>query len=85
MVVSPLGQETGAPAVASIHALPAVIDLVRHGQDEGVFTADLDAKWIENTLWSLVFAGCEESRSGTAPRHVIAANIIRTLEGGIVR
>ena len=63
----------------------AVIDLVRRGQDEGVFTADLDAKWIENALWSLVFAGCEESRSGTAPRHVIAANIIRTLEGGIVR
>lgn len=61
----------------------AVIDLIRRGQSEGVITGDLDAKWIENALWSLIFAGCEDTRSGGLPRHIVIANVIRTLEGGI--
>lgn len=63
----------------------AIRDMIRRGQDQGIFTTDLDASWIDNVLWSLIFAGCEESRTTEAPRHVIINNIIRTLEGGIGR
>lgn len=61
----------------------AVTDLIRRGQRDGAITGDLDAKWIEHALWSLVFAGCEDTRSGGLPRHIVIANVIRTLEGGI--
>jgi AcrR family transcriptional regulator len=63
----------------------AVISLIRRGQEEGVFTRDLEPDWIENVLWALVFAGCEVAREGRLPRHGVASTIIRTLEGGIVR
>ncbi|WP_435107212.1 TetR/AcrR family transcriptional regulator [Nocardiopsis synnemataformans] len=63
----------------------AIIRLIRRGQEEGTLTRDLDAEWIENALWSLVFAGCEEARNGKLPRHGVAATVIRTFEGGVVR
>ncbi|GAB3708909.1 hypothetical protein [Nocardiopsis oceani] len=49
----------------------AVIDLVRRGQDEGVFTADLDAKWIENAavVPGLRRVRGEQERHRSAPRH----------------
>lgn len=39
---------------------------------------------LQSPLWSLIFAGCEDTRSGGLPRHIVTANVIRTLEGGIV-
>lgn len=61
----------------------AIIDLIRRGQERDQFTTDLDPKWIENALWSLVFAGCGDVASGTTPRTTIASNIMRIIEGGI--
>jgi len=61
-----------------------VLRLIRTGQENGTLTSDLDPRWIQNALWSLVFAGCEEGRDPAVPRHIIATKVIRTLEGGII-
>jgi AcrR family transcriptional regulator len=60
-----------------------VIDLIRRGQDEGVFDSEVSASWIQHVLWVLVYRGCEDADSGELPRHGITATVIRTLENGI--
>ncbi|MFB4320381.1 TetR/AcrR family transcriptional regulator [Actinomadura sp. 21ATH] len=60
-----------------------VLDLIRRGQAEGVFDAELSPEWIQHTLWSLVFTGVEDADKGLLPRHGVTATVIRTFENGI--
>jgi AcrR family transcriptional regulator len=60
-----------------------LIDLIKRGQEEGVFDPDLNATWIRHALYGLVLQGCEEASKGELPRHTVAPLIIRTFEHGI--
>lgn len=57
--------------------------LIRRGQAEGLFDAEVSAEWIEHVLWAHVCAGCMAVSGGTLPRHGASAWVIRTLENGI--
>nr|WP_307851297.1 TetR/AcrR family transcriptional regulator [Nocardiopsis sp. MG754419] len=61
-----------------------LVDLIRRGQAEGDLTADLDAVWVVNVLWALVFTGMEQVEAGRLSRHAVASTVIRTLEGGVL-
>jgi AcrR family transcriptional regulator len=63
----------------------SVIELIKRGQGEGVFTSDVSPEWIQHVLWSLVYTGCEMSGRGMMSRHEIASTVIHTLEHGVVR
>jgi AcrR family transcriptional regulator len=60
-----------------------MIDLIERGQADGVFDPELDPRWIQHVLWSLVYAGIEEVDRGRMSRHGVAATVVRTLESGI--
>ena len=64
---------------------PAVTGLIERGQAAGVFDPEAGAAWIEQTLWALVYAGCDAAGRGTLPRHAAAATVIRTFENGFRR
>ena len=76
------------PAV--LHSIPVdeqpsddlVMDLIRRGQAEGVFTDDLNAVWIEHALLALVLQGCEDVRTGELPAHASVTTILRTFLRG---
>jgi AcrR family transcriptional regulator len=61
----------------------AMLDLIRRGQAEGVFDSEVDAAWIQDVIWALVYSGAEAAARGRLPRHGVVANVIRTLEQGI--
>ncbi|WP_093653608.1 TetR/AcrR family transcriptional regulator [Streptomyces wuyuanensis] len=58
-------------------------DLIKRGQAEGVFDPDLAVQWIQDTLWALVYTGCDSAGRGVLPRHGVATAVIRMLENGI--
>ncbi|GAB3013275.1 TetR/AcrR family transcriptional regulator [Streptomyces pseudoechinosporeus] len=58
-------------------------DLIKRGQAEGVFDADIAVQWIQDTLWALVYTGCDSASRGVLPRHGVATAVIRMLENGI--
>jgi len=60
-----------------------VIDLIKRGQDEGVFDPDLNTTWIWHALYGLILRGCEQAIAGALPRHTVAPLIIRTFERGV--
>jgi AcrR family transcriptional regulator len=60
-----------------------VINLIKRGQDEGVFDSDLDPTWIWHALYGLILRGCEQAIAGALPRHTVAPLIIRTFERGV--
>lgn len=72
------------PQVEDDPAEQAVLDLIRRGQAEGAFDPDVDPVWINNVLWALVYTGAELAARCALPRQVIVANVIRTLERGVM-
>jgi AcrR family transcriptional regulator len=70
---------TGAPMPAD----DPVIELIKRGQAEGLFDAELSAEWIQHVLWVVVLRGCEDADNGGLPRHGVTSTVIRTIEGGI--
>jgi AcrR family transcriptional regulator len=60
-----------------------LINLIKRGQDEGVFDPGLNPTWIRHALYGLVLQGCEQAMAGALPRHTVAPLIIRTFERGI--
>jgi AcrR family transcriptional regulator len=60
-----------------------VIDLIERGQAEGAFDPEVSARWIQHTLWVLVYRGCLDASRGELPRHAIAPTVTRTLENGV--
>ncbi|WP_017586723.1 TetR/AcrR family transcriptional regulator [Nocardiopsis ganjiahuensis] len=58
-------------------------NLVRRGQEEGVFDPEADPAWVVQVLWALVFTGLERAERGQMPRHAVAPTVVRTLERGI--
>lgn len=61
----------------------AMLDLIRRGQAEGAFDTEVEAAWIQDVIWALVYSGAEAAARGRLPRHGVVANVIRTLERGI--
>ncbi|MFC4563058.1 TetR/AcrR family transcriptional regulator [Nocardiopsis mangrovi] len=61
----------------------SLLDLIRRGQADGVFDPDVSDAWIQNTVWALVYTGCEMADKGLLPRHGVAQMVMRTLENGI--
>ncbi|WP_232661492.1 TetR/AcrR family transcriptional regulator [Pseudonocardia sp. TRM90224] len=60
-----------------------VIQMIKRGQAEGAFDDQLTPDWIQQTLWALVYTGCEAVRNGELTRHAVVPMVTRTLEGGI--
>ncbi|MFC3994350.1 TetR/AcrR family transcriptional regulator [Nocardiopsis sediminis] len=60
-----------------------LLDLIRRGQADGVFDPGVSDVWIQNTVWALVYTGCELVDKGVLPRHGVAQMVVRTLENGI--
>ncbi|MFE2291393.1 TetR/AcrR family transcriptional regulator [Streptomyces sp. NPDC059452] len=57
--------------------------LIERGQADGVFAPDLAVQWVQDTLWALVYAGCDAAGRGVLPRHGVAVAVMRMLENGI--
>jgi AcrR family transcriptional regulator len=60
-------------------------DLVRRGQQEGVFDPEITPYWFEQVLHALVYTACLAASEGKMPRHGVTATVIRTLENGIAK
>jgi AcrR family transcriptional regulator len=60
-----------------------VVDLIRRGQDEGVFLSGVPAEWLETAIWALVYTGCEGADRGVLPRHGVAQTVVHLLENGL--
>ncbi len=58
-------------------------DLIKRGQAAGVFDPSVAVQWIQDTVWALVYTGCDSASRGVLPRHGVAAAVIRMLENGI--
>lgn len=63
--------------------VPTTVSLIKRGQAEGVFDAEVSAEWIEQVLWAVVYTGWEAAEKGQLPKHGVTAVVIRTLENGI--
>jgi hypothetical protein len=46
-----------------------VYELIERGQADGTFDAGVSARWIQHTLWALVYRGCEDADLGELPLH----------------
>jgi AcrR family transcriptional regulator len=62
-----------------------VIQLILRGQQDGVFTSEVSAEWIQHVLWSLVYTACEMSGRNMMSRHEATSTVIRTFEHGVVQ
>jgi AcrR family transcriptional regulator len=60
-----------------------VIDLIRRGQNEGVFDGQLSAEWIQQVLWGVSYTAFEQVAQGSLAKFDVAATVTRTLEQGI--
>ncbi|MEU3019203.1 TetR/AcrR family transcriptional regulator [Nocardiopsis sp. NPDC007018] len=58
-------------------------DLVRRGQEEGVFDPEADPAWVVQVLWALIFTGLEQVGRGRMPRHAVTPAVVRVLERGV--
>ncbi|MDF5754210.1 TetR/AcrR family transcriptional regulator [Spongiactinospora sp. TRM90649] len=64
--------------------LPSVIDLIRAGQERGVFDDTVSPEWLQHVIWSLAYTGWEAAESCALPRHGVAQAVLRILEKGVV-
>jgi hypothetical protein len=60
-----------------------VFDLVERGQADGSFDPQVSARWVQHTLWALVYRGCLDASKGELPRHAVVPTVTRTLENGV--
>lgn len=60
-----------------------LMDLIERGQRERVFDAELPPRWIEHTLFALLYRGCQDAAAGDLPAHTVTATVIRTFEKGV--
>ncbi|MFD8558658.1 TetR/AcrR family transcriptional regulator [Streptosporangium canum] len=65
-------------------SVPTTTDLIRRGQDEGVFDRASSPEWIQHVIWAVTYTGWEAAEKGELPRHGVAATVIRTFENGMV-
>lgn len=70
--------DPGAPAPHD-----PVLDLIRRGQADGVFDAEVSAEWIQQVLWGVSYTAFEQLASGAMARFDVPATVTRTLEHGI--
>ncbi|WP_084961944.1 TetR/AcrR family transcriptional regulator [Thermoactinospora rubra] len=56
----------------------ALTRLVERGHAEGDIDPELDAPWVQQVLWSLLYAAWSHIRDG-APKHATMARCLRTL------
>lgn len=75
--------EGSEPDTAPDPVSSMVVDLIRRGQSEGAFDPSLDAHWVQDVIWALVYTGCEAASRGTLPRHGVTTAVVRMLENGI--
>ncbi|MFE3451681.1 TetR/AcrR family transcriptional regulator [Nonomuraea sp. NPDC059194] len=64
--------------------VPTTLDLIKRGQQEGVFDPKSTPEWIQSVIWALTYSGWEAAEKGELPRHGITATVIRTFENGVV-
>jgi hypothetical protein len=57
----------------------ALIALVKRGHAEGTVDSALEPAWIEQLVWSVLFAAWECTRHNQMPRHHALAQCLYTL------
>ncbi|MCP2165207.1 transcriptional regulator, TetR family [Goodfellowiella coeruleoviolacea] len=60
-----------------------VLGLIRRGQADGVFDAEVSAGWLQQVLWALLYTAFEQVERGTLARYDVVPTVLRTLERGI--
>lgn len=75
-----------AGRVRELHAAPArrVEELIRRGQDDGVFRTDLPISWLINVLHYILKGAAEESRAGRMETGDAARVVIATAQAILV-
>ncbi|MEU4541231.1 TetR/AcrR family transcriptional regulator [Streptosporangium sp. NPDC023825] len=75
-----------AGRVRELHAAPArrVEELIRRGQDDGVFRTDLPISWLINVLHYILKGAAEESRAGRMETGEAARVVIATAQAILV-
>jgi AcrR family transcriptional regulator len=54
-------------------------DIIRRGQLDGSFRADLSLDWLVDSCFALIHAGAEELRGGTMEPEIVHAELVRTI------
>jgi AcrR family transcriptional regulator len=56
-----------------------LLQLVERGQTEGTIDPELTREWVQNVLWSLLYAAWMHARDSDVPEHDALALCLRTL------
>ncbi|MFD3700439.1 TetR/AcrR family transcriptional regulator [Streptomyces sp. NPDC058646] len=56
-----------------------LIRLIERGQAEGTVDTEADADWLQNVLWSLLYAAWMQARDYGTPRHTAISLCLHTL------
>ncbi|WP_051809239.1 TetR/AcrR family transcriptional regulator [Streptomyces sp. NRRL S-378] len=56
-----------------------LVRLIERGQSEGTVDAEADAEWLQNVLWSLLYAAWMQARDYGTPRHTAVSSCLHTL------
>ncbi|NEA27831.1 TetR/AcrR family transcriptional regulator [Actinomadura bangladeshensis] len=76
-----------AGRIRELHAGPAqrVEDLIRRGQDEGVFRTDMPLTWLVNVVHYVLHGAAEENRAGRLQPEETAGVVIATIQSILQR
>ncbi|MBA9001698.1 TetR/AcrR family transcriptional regulator [Thermomonospora cellulosilytica] len=58
----------------------ALLGLVERGHAEGSIDPAMDPHWVQQVMWSLLYAAWQHSRDDCVPRHAALAACLRTLK-----
>lgn len=61
----------------------ALLRLIERGHAEGTIDAELDAEWVQQLLWSLLYTAWEHVRANHAAKHRALSLCLRTLSKSI--
>ncbi|WP_083983728.1 TetR/AcrR family transcriptional regulator [Actinomadura hibisca] len=57
----------------------ALLDLIQRGREEGAFDPELPDEWVQQTMWSLLYAAWAHVRENGASKHTALSLCLRTL------
>ncbi|MDV5143806.1 TetR/AcrR family transcriptional regulator [Streptomyces sp. SBC-4] len=57
----------------------ALLALVRRGQEEGTLDAGVDARWLPEVLWAMLYTAWLQARDRGTPRHTALSLCLHTL------
>lgn len=62
-----------------------IIELIKRGQTEGVFSKDVTSEWIQQVIWAIIYTAFEQVNKGAIDKYQLVTIIITTLQSGIYK